>query len=240
MAKFTKSKEEIVAILNRGNYDELKELDKQIARDLCDNPKDSVALFVNVFCVQSQKFHRSVERISQWLFDLCKLQKEVVFVRAKSYYEEKTQKVDKADTLLSGDEDDNTIIKHARLYKFLQEAYTNYVEMLECKLGCALFNKLFESREISNEIFWKIIEHDPVGIIEYDEDELKELKRFNFHAIQNMINESKLFDEDGYLDENITFRDLRIFAESKFLWLTFNDTSLEIQYRRTMSEYYRN
>lgn len=240
MAKFAKSKEEIVAILSSCNNDELKELDKQIAQDLWDNPDDSaVSLFFNVFCVQSQKFLRGVERISQWLFELRKL-KEKVSVMAKSRYEAKTQNIDAADAVLSCKEDDDSIIDSAKLNKLLQEAYTDYAEMLGCKLGSALFNKLFESREISNEIFWKIIEHDPVGIIEYDEDELKELKRFNFHAIQNMINESKLFDEDGYLDENITFRDLRIFAESKFLWLTFNDTNLEIQYRRTMSEYYRN
>lgn len=239
MAKFAKSKEEVVAILSRGNDDELKELDKQIAQDLWDNPDDSaVSLFFNVFCVQSQKFHRSVERISQWLFELRKL-KEAVSVMAKSRYEAKTQN-DEADALLSCKEDDDSVIDCAKLNKLLQEAYTDHAEILKCKLGGALFNKLFESRDISNEIFWKIIEHDPVGVVEYDEDELKELKRFNFHAIQNMINESKLFDEDGYLDENITFRDLRIFAESKFLWLTFNDTNLEIQYRRTMSEYYRN
>lgn len=240
MAKFAKSKEEVVAILNRGNDDELKELDRQIGRDLCDNPKDSLALFVNVFFVQSQKLYSGVKRISQWLFELRKL-KEAVSVRAKSYYDEKTQQmIIEADAFLSCKEDDDSILESAKINKFLQESYTDYVDMLKCKLGFALFNKLFESRETSNEIFWKIIEHNPLGVVEYDEDEAKELKRFNFHAIQNMINESKLFDEDGYLDENITFGDLLIFAKSKFLWLTFNDTSLEIKYRRTMSEYYRN
>lgn len=232
MAKFTKSKEEVVAILSRCNNDELKELHTQIFQVLCDNPKDSaVSLFLKVFYAQPTGFHRGIgiTRIYEWLIELRKAKKEL-----DADIDDIKREIDKIVKILS-DEDGYIDIERVRRNKLLQREYPNHIiETLNLKITYILLNRLFEHIRTSNETFWNVIE------VIYDKDEAKDLKRFNFHAIQNMIEESRLFNEDGILDENIQFRHLCAFAESKFLWLTFNDTSLEIKYRRTMSEYYRN
>lgn len=216
MAKLDNSEVEIANIIQSGNFDELKNLQKQIRQDLKDNPKDSaVHLFAQVFIWSVFEFYKNLSNDDK----IIELRDKICDSLDKINLELK----DTAPLLDALDMLDN----YDRANRKEHPKKPNKKKYL------SLINKLFAYRGDSYEIFWDIIK------CKYGKDELDDLKFYNFYAVNELINESGLFNEDGRLDENITFEDLLLFAESKLLWLKFSD-NLAIKYHRTMCEKLQN
>lgn len=203
-------KERIIKIVENGSNDELEKLSQETAKDL-NNYKDTAMYIFNQMFVTSGEWLISQDAYKYLTED------NVASFREKLEKQAIDQSMGEYDTAKSLGKDESTLHTLYQISMIIMRTY----RMLQDRGNCS-------------EAFWDLIE------FLYDKTKARHFKQKHFNAINNMINESKLFNEYGKLDTNITFFDLEVFAESKLLKFKFDDANLELKYRCAMSEYYKN
>lgn len=215
----------VVEILENGNVDELKQLEAQIKKDLSGKyAETAMGIFTRIFVENPRYLSNFYDCLKVDNIALFRKQLKQAAKQANNEYHKEQNKQDEIKSYKGYDAYDDRLIA---------ELFNKYMNVMTMDLTLG-------GKDECHRYLFKIADDEDsiaVSIIEtlYGEDKANDLKVW-IPAVENMVNESGLFNEDGKLDENITFRDLMLFAEAKLLWFKFDNKNLEVNYLRTMRE----
>lgn len=200
-------------ILENGSGDELKQLETEIRNDLHKNDS-AMAAFADIFVWYpkslSTKFTKALS------IDYLNVDNIALFYKGLEQTMDKiAEEFHKEKNKQDGMRDDGLVDKLRKLAISTTKIKVFLENIDFCRAGLLDENK-----------FTKTF---------YGKDKADDLQVW-MPAVENMLCESGLFNEDGKLDENITFWDLLIFAEAKWLWFKLDDKNLEANYLRIMRE----
>ena len=177
-------RQRILEILENGSKDELRELGRQMHQSVRENYEHlALQLFAMVF-VWKPKIIRTIYDINETTNLCCEFQKQInsLWEQAKKISDNWDQLQEDIGFLGS----DNTI-RESVLF------YANRAILL------GRFSLLFISKEVYSDKFWDIIES------EYGEDNTKDLREQYSDTIDVFVNKANIFNENGSLNEKISF-----------------------------------
>lgn len=171
----------IVEILEKGSKDEIEALGDTLRRDILENPTDmGLCLFAKVF--YWKPFHLRARYGIMDATGLC------------SMFAEKIKHLSE----IIGKES-NRLFEINKKLGYDKAIGKETLFLTERAIYLGKFQLLFTySKDDYSEAFWKIVE------MEYGEDNIKFLKEEYSSTIDNLV-DMCIFDENGYLEENLTF-----------------------------------